>query len=121
MENSWDLLQPQHVGGNHCAVVERSCAGNLWAGAESRTGSATPAHFYPCSFQPVMLLCSVVVGHLCALIQHKVRNSAVLRAGKEGYSGMELLSTHGLLDLLFCTWDKPLPSNWQIPAFLSSA
>lgn len=33
VENSWVLLQPQHVGGIHCTVVERNCAGNLWAGA----------------------------------------------------------------------------------------
>lgn len=51
---------------------ERNCAGNLWASAESRTGFATPARFYHCSFQPVMVLCawwlSHHLGHLCALI-----------------------------------------------------
>lgn len=75
VENSWDLLQPQHVGGIHCTVVERNCAGNHWASAESRTGFATPAQFLSlqlCSFQPVMLLCARWLyhhlWHLCALI-----------------------------------------------------
>lgn len=64
VENSWDLLQPQHVGRIHCTVVERNCAGNLWA----RAGLGLLHQHVSISAVFSLGCCSVVVPPLRALV-----------------------------------------------------